>query len=343
MARILYGVSPIGLGHATRAVAVGERLLESGAELAFVTGGPAAETLRDSGFRVEEVVREPVPRVKDGEMKNAVSWYLSYWRLFRRTKKAVAGVLGGWKPAAVVGDEEFSSVTLALERGIPQALITDELELGFARTWPAKMVEARVAEWYADLQRRVSLLIIPEAGDDDRNRRFVGPIVRRATKSRAQVREELGLPGDKRLLLLALSGTGIGSHLVDGATSALSSVPDSVLVVMGNRGRRLTGERVFDLGVVRDGQNLVAAADIVVSTAGKSTIDEAATFGTPIVTIPIRNHSEQLRNAASLGFSPEDRTRLPELVALRIGRRRLQVDSRGAQRAANLILSLPGA
>lgn len=340
MARLLYGVSPIGLGHATRAVAVGERLAEAGVEVVFATGGPAADCLRNSGFKVEEAVTEPVPRVEDGEMKDAVLWYFRYWRGFRRTKNATGELLDALKPEAVVGDEEFSCVTLALERGIPHALITDELELGFARTWLAKRVEGRVSEWYTNLQRSVSLLIIPEVGEDAGNRRYVGPIVRQATKTRAQVMEEFGIPSGVRLLVLALSGTGTESHLIDGATRALSVVPDAVLVVMGNRGRKATGSKVFDLGVVNDGQNLVAAADIVVSTAGKSTIDEAASFGTPLVAIPIGNHSEQLKNASALGYSPGDLARLPDLIASKMGKRSQRIDTRGAQKAAVLIRSL---
>jgi UDP-N-acetylglucosamine--N-acetylmuramyl-(pentapeptide) pyrophosphoryl-undecaprenol N-acetylglucosamine transferase len=109
---------------------------------------------------------------------------------------------------------------------------------------------------------------------------------------------------------------------------------------MGNKGRKVTGERILDIGVERDGQNLVASADLVVSTAGKSTIDEAGAWGTPIIAIPIRNHSEQMRNASALGFSPEDLERLPELINSMIGRRQKGLVAEGAPRAAALITSL---
>jgi UDP-N-acetylglucosamine--N-acetylmuramyl-(pentapeptide) pyrophosphoryl-undecaprenol N-acetylglucosamine transferase len=340
MARLLYGVSPIGLGHATRAVAIGELLSKAGVEILFLTGGPAAKCLRDSGFKVEDVVSEPVPKVKNGEMKNALWWYIAYWRGYRRTRKEVQGVMSRTKPDAVVGDEEFSSVSLALESRLPHALVSDELELGFARTWLARKVEQRVSEWYTELQSRVNLLIIPDAGQDIGNKRHVGPVVRRATKTRAQVFDEIGIPHDRKLVVVALSGSGIGDSLVEGSISALRKIPEANLVLMGNRGDKVTGEMVYDVGVVRDGQNLVAASDIVVSTAGKSTIDEAASFGTPLVAIPIGNHSEQLRNGAALGYNPSDLARLPELIASKIGRRQKPQEFQGAQKAAGLILSL---
>ena len=114
----------------------------------------------------------------------------------------------------------------------------------------------------------------------------------------------------------------------------------AALVVTGNRGPRIEGEGVYDLGVVPDNQNLVAAADLVVSTAGKSTIDEAAAAGTPIIVVPIRHHAEQERNAAALGFSYADREKLPGLMAARTGRRGPPREFRGEVDASRLILSL---
>ena len=168
----------------------------------------------------------------------------------------------------------------------------------------------------------------------------MGPIVRETTTTRVGAFERFGLPMTGRAVLLSLSGSGIGGHLVEGTVSAVSSVPDAFLVVTGNRGARLRGHNVYDLGVVRENQDLVAAADLVVSTAGKSTIDEATCYGTPIIVIPIRHHAEQERNAAALGFYADDLVRLTTLVRERIGARTPVRRSEGARKAAGLILGL---
>jgi len=75
---MLYGVSPIGLGHVARAVAVGEELRRRGIALVYATGGNAAEFLRSYGFAVKDAITEPVPKVVSGEMKNASTWYFRY-------------------------------------------------------------------------------------------------------------------------------------------------------------------------------------------------------------------------------------------------------------------------
>lgn len=337
--KILYGVSPIGLGHASRAVAVGGELAARGAEVRFATGGSATAFLRSYGFEVEDVITEPVPHVDSGEMKNASLWYLRYWVGFRRSKRRMGELVTRVRPDLVVGDEEFTGLELARERCLSHAMISDELELGFAKSWLARRIEGRVEGWYRSLAASVDLLIVPDAGVDGGNFHHVGPIVRTATKTRAEVCEEFALPLDRRLVLLSLSGAGLGTHLIRPTVEALRPMADVHLIITGDRGRRVTGERIHDLGFVRDNQNLVAAADLVISTAGKSTIDEASAFGTPMIAIPMKNHAEQERNGLELGYTPEDGGRIGELVTEKLGRGGFRVPSDGAGRAAGLLLS----
>ncbi|HUH99979.1 MAG TPA: UDP-glucuronosyltransferase, partial [Nitrososphaerales archaeon] len=75
-------------------------------------------------------------------------------------------------------------------------------------------------------------------------------------------------------------------------------------------------------------------------TAGKSTIDEAVSSGTPIIAIPIKNHVEQERNAAELGFTFEDRSKLGALIPKLLGRRNPPAHYSGAQRISEFLASL---
>jgi len=339
---VLYGVSPIGLGHASRAVAVGQELEKAGIDAVFATGGNAAEYISSYGMKVQDVVREPLPAVRGGEMKEASLWYLKYWWGYRRSKSAMDRLIRELEPDVVVGDEEFSGVSSAMAAGKRHALIADELQLGFARTLLARPIERRVAEWYSRLQADVSTLIIPDFGVDAGNRHYVTPIVRRVTATREQVAEEFSLPSGGLMLLLSMSGSGIGAVLMRRTLEAFKRmrIPGGFLVVNGNRGSRASVDGVYDLGPVRDGQNFIAAADLVISTAGKSTIDEAASSGTPLIPIPIRNHPEQERNAGALGYTAKDISRLEELIAEKLGHREVPKEYHGAAKTAELLAQL---
>lgn len=338
--RILYGVSSIGLGHASRAAAVAPELERRGAEVVFVSSGQAADFLRSYGLDVREAAWAPVPEVKGGRMVRPWLWYLRYWLAYRKGREEAGRVLESVKPDLVVGDEEFSSLACAVERGKRSVMIADELNLGFARSFLSSVVERRVERWYRWLQSSVTSILMPDFGEDRGKVRHVSPIVRGVTKQRREVLAELGV-GRGGFVLFSMSGSGIGEVFL---REALEAFMDSGLgchfVVSGNRGRRLEGERVIDLGFVRDNQNLVAAADLVISTAGKSTIDEAASYGTPVIAIPILGHAEQERNAAEIGYRFEDLGRMRELIVEKFGRRSEPRRYRGAELAAEAICSL---
>ncbi|HZW85225.1 MAG TPA: glycosyltransferase family protein [Nitrososphaerales archaeon] len=341
MPKILYGVSPIGLGHTTRSLVVRDYLVSMGAEVRMFSGGKAADFMRKRGVVVEDIVSDPVPRVKQGEMKRASLWYLRSWVGLRRTVPRTVRLFEGYLPDVVVCDEEFSGYVVSQRRGTPCAFIADELELGFAKGRVARNLEGRVEGWYKSLQRTVDLLIVPEEGVDEGNLRRIGPIVRPVTKSSSEARASYSLPSGP-MILFSMSGSGIGNDLLLQTIRAFqkASIPGSILVVSGNRGKKATGTGIYDLRIVEDNQNLISAADLVISSAGKSTIDEARASGTPLIAIPIAHHAEQERNAAALGYVPSDSKRLAELIESKIGRREAPRQYKGGEEASRLIFSL---
>jgi len=58
----------------------------------------------------------------------------------------------------------------------------------------------------------------------------------------------------------------------------------------------------------------VFAADLLISLAGKSTIDESIIYGTPGIFIPIKDHFEQEDNAKEMGYVFSDIFRLEVLI-----------------------------
>ncbi len=305
------------------------------------SGGKAAEFMHKGGEAVESIVDDPEPTVVGGEMRRVALWYIRSWVGHRRTVRRTERLFDSYKPGLVVCDEEFSGMTVAEKLGKRRVFISDELLLEFARTWLARKIERRVERWYRHLQDSVDLLVIPDFGDDAGNKRFVGPIVRAPTMSPEDTRRKYGLPNGGTVML-SMSGSGIGRFLLNSTVSAMrhGAVPGAHLVVTGNRGPNITGPGIIDLGVVEDNQNLVAAADLVVSTAGKSTIDEAASVGTPIIAIPIKNHAEQERNAAALGYSHRSLGDLPVLMKEKFGKREPPQHFRGGETTSRLLLSM---
>ena len=99
-------------------------------------------------------------------------------------------------------------------------------------------------------------------------------------------------------------------------------------------------EKIKNLGFVNNLHEIIYAADVLVSLAGKSTIDEAREYGTPAIFIPIKGHFEQEDNAKDEGFVFEDLDRLDELILEKLEEKRNPCKKDGAQKASNIIMDL---
>ncbi len=94
------------------------------------------------------------------------------------------------------------------------------------------------------------------------------------------------------------------------------------------------------MGFVDNLHELIFAADLIISLAGKSTIDEANAYGTPSIFIPIKGHFEQEDNAKAEGFVFEDIKRLDVLILERLEQKRKPINTNGAKNASNIIRKL---
>lgn len=79
---------------------------------------------------------------------------------------------------------------------------------------------------------------------------------------------------------------------------------------------------------------------MIVSLAGKSTIDESRAYGTPGIFIPIKGHFEQEDNAREEGFTFEDIHRLDELILEKLEQKRNPIDTKGAINAYKIIKNM---
>ncbi len=191
----------------------------------------------------------------------------------------------------------------------------------------------------AKIIKKCDLVIIPEIGDDKDNMMRVGPIVRQTNHTREQLREKFSF--DKKTIVISIGGTDAGLFLIEKSLDAISKINKYVDVVLVS-GPSVSKKyhSVRDFGFVNNLHELIFAADVLISLAGKSTIDEANAYGTPAILIPIKGHFEQEDNAREQGFVFEDIKRLDRLVLEKLEEKRNQVSTNGAQIASDMITKL---
>ena len=322
---LLFFTSPIGLGHASRDAAVAAHL----DDVTFVSGGPAVELLRERGFEVRDVYSPPPFHVRGGRLTRRTLWLLSYYRYYTRCKGLAGRLIRQYGPEAVVADEDFAALAAAGD-AVPRILITDILESRFVGG-PAGVMERRMNGAMQRMMDGCDAVILPQHGQDRSNLHMVGPIIRHIAHDRETLRTMLGM--DKKTVLVTVGGTDAGRFLLDAMEKVAARLGDTADVVV------VPGPALGN-GMVHNMHHMVMAADAVVSLAGRSTMDEAAAYGTPGIFIPISGHFEQEDNAARCGYSHDDIRRLYDIILEKLAERRRPSPSDGALQAARIIQSL---
>ena len=330
------------MGHATRDAVVAERLRAwLGADITFWSGGPATPFLRDLGWPVEDVYDPPPFRIVDGRLAAPLRWFLAYLRYYRTCReKHAARIKDIASFDLVVSDEDLALGALCLDHGIPMVLVTDVLDIGFSRGLLKKAFAKLLQRSYQRLLDRCPLVLVPEDGPDRGSLHFIGPIVRPFSADRETIRESLGW--STPTVLVCGGGTASGAFLMERAMATFEALErvDLHMAVVGGPGLSLaspaSGIEVY--AFVRELQDWILAADVVVTLAGRTTIDEARAAGTPFIAIPLRDHFEQEETARRHGFSFADLRRLSELLETKLSQPRRPIPAKGADRAVDAII-----
>lgn len=328
--------SPIGLGHVTRDIAIVNNFENISTN--FVTGSGAAEILKKLDYKVQDVYNPPIFIIENGTLKNPAKWLWSYYQYYRDCKNISEKILQKDKPNLVISDEDFASLTIAQEMKIPTILVTDVLETHFTKGI-ASFIEKKMNKSMQEIIKKCDTVIFPEIGDDQDNIKRVGPIVREIKKSREELRKEF-LFG-KKTIVISIGGTSAGVFLIEKSVEVISKINQDVdVVLVSGPAVNKKFENVKNFGFVDNLHELIFAADLIISLAGKSTIDEANAYGTPAIFIPIKGHFEQEDNAKEQGFEFEDINRLEEMILEKLESKRNQVNTEGAKVAAEIIQKL---
>ena len=189
------------------------------------------------------------------------------------------------------------------------------------------------------LVKKCDTVIFPEYGDDKDNIKRVGPIVRETKYTREELRKKFSFR--KNTILISIGGTDAGLFLIEKTLQVLSKINQDIeIVLVSGPAINKKFENVRNLGFVDNLHEIIFAADMIISLAGKSTIDEANAYGTPAIFIPIKGHFEQEDNAKEQGFEFEDINRLEELIIEKLEQKRNQVNTNGAKIASEIIQKL---
>ncbi|MGB6463915.1 MAG: glycosyltransferase [Nitrosotalea sp.] len=333
MTDLVFFTSPIGLGHATRDVAISQHL--DNIPKKFISGTGAYKLLSGYGFDVDNLYRPPPFRIENGKLHSPLRWLFDYLAYYKECKKISTKVIEKQRPRLIVSDEDFASLAIAQKQKIKTVLVTDILETKFAKGI-GSIIEKKMNQAMKSIIEKCDLVIIPENGQDSNNIARVGPIVRDTAESREQLRKKYSF--DRKTIVVSIGGTNLGEFLIEKTIDMFKKINlDAELVIVSGPALQMKQLPHRNLGFASNLHEIIFASDLVISLAGKSTIDESKHYGTPGIFIPIKGHFEQEENAREVGYSHEDIFRLETLVLEKINEKRSPQYFHGSKTAAELI------
>ncbi|MDE1872358.1 MAG: UDP-glucuronosyltransferase [Thaumarchaeota archaeon] len=333
MKDLVFFTSPIGLGHATRDVAISQHL--NNIPKKFISGAGAYKLLSGYGFNADNLYRPPPFRIENGKLRSPLRWLFDYLSYYKECKKISAKVIENETPRLVVSDEDFASLVIAQKRKIKTILVTDILETKFAKG-AGSIIEKKMNQAMKNIIEKCDLVIMPEDGQNYNNIVKVGPIVRDTLESREQLRKKYSF--DRKTIVVSIGGTDLGKFLIEKTVEAFEkSALDAELVIVSGPSLEMKQLSHRNLGFASNLHEIIFASDLVISLAGKSTIDESRHYGTPGIFIPIKGHFEQEENARDVGYTYDDIFRLEKLIPEKMNEKRSPLHFQGSKVAADLI------
>jgi UDP-N-acetylglucosamine--N-acetylmuramyl-(pentapeptide) pyrophosphoryl-undecaprenol N-acetylglucosamine transferase len=345
---IIFFVSPIGLGHATRDIAICEELkFLMNEKILIITGRPAYDVFSKNAYTVHDVYAPENFHIDNlMKLQSPLRWLFKYFMYYRKCKLIATGFVVKNEDSLIVSDEDFASISIGEKKNRKRVLITDLLETHFVKGI-FSTIESRMNKSMQNMLKKCDRVLIPDNGQDVDNISHVGPVVRNvSTTDRTLLRKKLGIK--KRTILVSIGGTSAGRYLIEKSLNAYNNLKTKMdldlLVALGPSLSKIEDNytNYRNIGFVDNLHEYVYASDLVVSLAGRSTIDESLVYGTPGIFIPIKDHFEQEQNAKKFGYTYEDISRLQTLIEekIELGRTKRTSVKNGAKTAAKIIMEM---
>lgn len=292
-------------GHIFPALSIGSAIKKRApeAEILFVgaQGGMEMELVPKHGFRIEGVrITGIARRMTLGNIIKNMAFPFKLWSSIRHSK----AIVKRFRPDVVVGVGGYASGPVgraASGRGIPLVLCEQNAYPGMTNKWLAGRA-ARILLGNAAAEKYF---------DKSKTRYTGNPVRPTITEGNRQLGlEKFGLDGSKPVVLSLGGSLGAGT-INQALLQNLNTFIENDIQLVWQCGKRYYDDLktqvmqhplIHLMPFIDDMPNAYAAADLVISRAGGSTISELILLNQPSVMVPSPNVAEdhQTKNAMSL-------------------------------------------
>lgn len=310
----------IGMGHASRCMALAGELQDRGAEVLFASYGSGYEILNEhSHFPVLKL-----PELKfygsagEFDLKGTAKRSVDAPFIFLKSMYKESRIIRRFKPDVVIADSHYSVPVTCKVIGIPCFMITNELILNFSDIYPrdrtVEYLENGIGRFMKDISGYCKAIIVPDIDQSveipPKLKDMVfhtGPFLKKRPEDlplKEELREKLGFQSSDKIVLATVGGTEFGKELLKQICDAAPLIDcDWIIIVTGPNIKPdfiPESHKIIKKVFLDDMMDWMKLSDLIISLAGHTTSMEIASLGIPNLIFPIEGHSEQIKNAQNM-------------------------------------------
>ena len=306
-----------GLGHTTRCLCAGRRLMDEGVEVVFCAYGYSKKHLEGAGLRVLSIPSEIKLVGNSGSFSMRASIEKSLRSMDPLGYPRILDIIRKENPDLVISDSYFLAALAAKMLGKPIIFILNQTNMynffrnrGIDMALVGKIVKS-VAETAFSC---VDYIVVPDFPPPyaicERNIEltnqlvekieFIGPLVRKKPD------EVEAVDLKKPHVFSMVGGFGYRERLFYSVIATAESMPSHSFTLVAGPSVDLghlkakVSENVNIIKYLDDVFPYIKASDIIIAPGGHSTIMEAIAFGKPVLSVPDMLHSEQQNNSEKI-------------------------------------------
>ncbi len=294
--KVLFSVNGIGLGHATRSLAVANAFRK--ADILFISFGEGYNFLRK---------HYPTKKVEwfSMEGKFSIEVFDTFLKILassdshKKSKEKIKRIIEKFKPDVIISDSEIMALDIGYNLGIPTFSISNLYSVSNnyriipkeLKTTFIKLQKNIVEEFNKYIMKRSEVVFYPSFDKIVKHyerTKIVDLIVRRKPKRIDY----------KKKIYVTVGGAKMEKPIINTLVRSLKKINDYEFIVSGCKRNGRMGNIILRTFI--DPFDILEEVSGVITTAGHSSISEALIYKKPVLAVPIVNHVEQLSNAYAI-------------------------------------------
>ena len=317
--RILITSFGVGIGHASRDLALARKLEQEGYEIIFASFGSGYNYLK---INQQEVHMMPTMNFQadEGEIniKDTVKESKDIPFIFIKTMYKEAKIIREIKPDLIIADSTYTSPITAKFLNIPCFIITNDLTFGFSdstESMSIKYFEKSIRKFIKEITRGCKKILIPDVPETveipsklKNKTEFIGPLLHKSPdeiETKQVLRKKYNFKEDETIILLTVGGSEFGKVLINNICEISDNINcDRIIIFTGLEIGMDEFSNDDDKIIIKEFTpylvDWMQVSDLVIALAGHTTSMELVSIKKPNILIPLKNHIEQKRNIKNM-------------------------------------------